>query len=168
MTERRDRVPKDLPTEYLVHGKVPVSDRTCASWFLHPIVSVKDVPGQETNELDEPKKPYQLCHVSFQSTGATNFSTVNALNSVERYIRKKERGRGDNKRTWGIEMNDARELYLKTYCRIDRMDHLMVDTDMKSTCWKYWHAPMLHAKKMAIVVTHDMYLELAGGKFNPD
>ena len=29
--------------------------------------------------------------------------------------------------------------------------------------WKYWHAPMLHAKGMAIVVAYDMYLECTEG-----
>jgi hypothetical protein len=49
-------------------------------------------------------------------------------------------------------MNDARKLYLATYGAIDTMDHLIKNCDMKYHSWKYWHAAMLLAKMMAIVV----------------
>ena len=66
-------------------------------------------------------------HVSFQSTGII---TVNALDSVHAYVRPKERGRGINKRRWGIEMNEARSFYLQTYGKVDTMDHMMKNTRM--------------------------------------
>ena len=29
--------------------------------------------------------------------------------------------------------------------------------------WKYWHAPMIHAKALAVVVAYDIYLECCEG-----
>ena len=52
---------------------------------------------------------YTLCHVSFQSTGGTNISTVNALSLVDLYVQDRSKGRGQQKRTWGIEMNESQE-----------------------------------------------------------
>ena len=74
----------------------------------------------------------------------------------------------DNKRSWGIEMNAARELYLKTYSRIDSIDHLIKNCRLKYRSWKYWHIPMLHATALAIVVAYDMYLEVAEGQLDSD
>ncbi len=73
-----------------------------------------------------------------------------------------------NKRTWGFEMNPARELYLGTYSRIDSIDHLMKNCRLKYQSWKYWHSPMLHATALAIVIAYDMYLEVAEGKLDND
>ena len=52
---------------------------------------------------------FERVHVSFQSTSSCNITTVNSLNDCRFYVRKKERGRGENKRLWGIEMNEARD-----------------------------------------------------------
>ncbi len=79
---------------------------------------------------------------------------------------KRERGRKENKRFWGIEMNDARELYLGTYSRIDSIDHLIKNANMFYRSWKYWHSPMLHGKSLAVVVAYDLYLEVAEGKLD--
>jgi hypothetical protein len=65
-------------------------------------------------------------------------------------------------------MNDARELYLATYGVFDTMDHIIKNCDMKYYSWKYWHAAMLLAKTMAIVVAYDMYKEAAEGTLNLD
>ncbi len=72
------------------------------------------------------KKDYVLCHVSFQSTGGTNISTVNALSSVILYVQDLSKGRGQQKRTWGIEMNEAREMNLKNYSAVDKIDQMLL------------------------------------------
>ncbi len=68
------------------------------------------------------KKCYSLVHLSFQSTGSCNISSSNALNEVNVYVRKWEKGQGKQKRVWAIKMNEARELYLKTYSAVDKID----------------------------------------------
>jgi hypothetical protein len=62
------------------------------------------------------KKDYVLWHVSFQSTGGTNISTVNALLLVDLYVCERNKSRGQQKRTWGIEMNEAQDLPEKLHC----------------------------------------------------
>jgi len=73
---------------------------------------------------DEPvleKKDYVICHVSLQSTGGTNITSVNVFSTVELYVRERNKGKGNQKRSWGIdEMNEARETYLKTYSAVDK------------------------------------------------
>ena len=129
-------------------------------WFF----AVKHVKFPQTETT---KKNYTRVHVSFQSTSSCNITTVNALNSCKASIRKKERGRGANKHHWGIEMNEARDLHLKTYGRVDVMDHYIKNTGMFCRSWKYWHSAVLHSKAMAIAVAHDMYLECAEGQLDP-
>jgi hypothetical protein len=48
-----------------------------------------------------------FANVSFQSTRGTNISMVNALLSVDSYVRDYSKGRGKQKMTWGIEVNEA-------------------------------------------------------------
>ena len=89
------------------------------------------------------------------------------LHSVVSISEKKQRGQKDNKREWVIEMNDARALYLATYVIIDNVDKLIKYSNMSICSWKYWHAAMLHAKKMVCVIAYDMYLECSEGNLNP-
>jgi hypothetical protein len=56
-------------------------------------------------------------------------------------------------------MNDARNLYLGSYFRIDVIDHLIKNAKLFYRSWKYWHSPMLHGKGMVVAVAYDMYLE---------
>ena len=72
------------------------------------------------------------------------------------------RGKGqfDNRRYWGIDMNEACQLYLGTYSRIDSIDCLIKNFCMKYRCWNYWHSPMLHAMSLSVVVAYDTYLEV--------
>ena len=86
---------------------------------------------------------------------------MNALPGCKVDVAKRERGVRWNKRTWGIEMNAGRVLYLGTYSRIDSIDHLIKNCRLKYRIWKYWHSPMLHAMGLAIVIAYDMYLELS-------
>ena len=162
MTCRRDRLPFQVPKEYL-HAKKTVSDtRSRAARFNDPVTAVK----QTLFALDDAsgRMPYKRVHVSFQSTSSTNISTVNALNSNKLFVVKKERGQGASKRKWGIEMNEARQLYLKTYGRIDTIDSLIRSCHVYYRSWKYWHSAKNHGTSLAIVVAYDMYLECAEGK----
>ncbi len=107
MTCRRDRLPKSVPKKYFNFIKAaPVNARSKVAQFEKPIIAVKHVKHQDSDTVNE-KKNYNLYHVSFQSTGGTNISTVNALLSVDLYVQDCSKGRGQQKRTWGIEMNEA-------------------------------------------------------------
>lgn len=88
--------------------------------YEKPIIFTKKVESENGNEL------YCRTHASFQSTGTTNIAMVNSINSCSLYVRTKERGRGENKRTWGIEMNEgSRDFYLSMYSTVDSTDHLL-------------------------------------------
>ena len=162
MTCRRDRLPPSVPAKYWHKQKTDTSLKTKVARFLEPVVAVKTVQSEGTHEK------YRRVNVSFQSTSSCNISTVNALHQCKLSVTKRERGMSDNKRSWGIEMNAARELYLKTYSRIDSIDHLIKNCRLKYRSWKYWHSPMLHATALAIVVAYDMYLEVAEGELDAD
>lgn len=162
MTCRRDRLPADIDEIYLHKKKTDDSLKTKVARFYEPVVAVKNVPA--TGEQPE----YSRCHVSFQSTSSCNFGTVNALNNCGGGVERRQRGKGVNKRLWGIEMNAARRLYLNTYSRIDSIDHLIKNTRLGYRCWKYWHTPMLHAMALGIVVAYDIYLEIAEGEVDRD
>ena len=89
--------------------------------FLNPLVAAKDI--EHANG-----KKSQRFHCSFQSTLSCNTSTVNALNECGLFIEVCERGRGQNKRFWAIEMNDARRFYLRADIKNTRIFY---------RCWKY-------------------------------
>jgi len=155
MTCRRDRLPKSVPKKYFNFIKAaPVNARSKVARFETPIVAVKHVKQPDSDEpnSDTEKKAnnYTLCHVSFQSTGGTNISTVNALSSVELYVRDRSKGRGQQKRTWGIEMNEAQETYLKTYSAVDKIDQMLLHWDLNYRSWRWWHASTRHAKAIAM------------------
>ena len=162
MTCRRDRLPSGVHADNMCKQKTSNEARPKAARFNQPINLVQIVAGDEAADT----KAFVRVHTTFQSTSSCNISTVNALNECGMYVRKRERGRGDNKRFWGIEMNDARELYLSTYSRIDSIDHLIKNARIFYRSWKYWHSPMLHGKSLAVVVAYDMYVEVAEGQLN--
>jgi hypothetical protein len=64
-------------------------------------------------------------------------------------------------------MNQARDLYLNSYYRIDTIEHLIKNTDMFYQSWKYWYSPMIHGKSLAVFVAYDMYLECFEGNLKP-
>ena len=84
-----------------------------AARYLPPIVFVKE----EDN--------YRMVLFSFQSTGTTNIMCVNSVSDGRFYVKRKERGRKDNKYVRLIEMNMGRELYLLTYGAVDNLDALI-------------------------------------------
>jgi len=162
MTCRRDRLPSGVPAKYWHKERTDGSPKTKVARFFEPVVAVLDVPASDGNES------FKKVHVSFQSTSSCNIQTVNALNECKLSVSKRTRGINDNRRTWGIEMNAARELYLGTYSRIDSIDHLIKNCRLKYRSWKYWHSPMLHATSLAIVIAYDIYLECVEGKLDKD
>ena len=119
MTCRRDRLPRDIPGMYLQKQKTASKARSKAARFNKPIFCIKSTAGGGAIQL-----------TSFQSTSSCNIIHVNALNSLDLYAQARERGRGNNKRQWAIEMNESRKLYLNTYGTIDRLDHLIQNTNM--------------------------------------
>ena len=92
------------------------------------------------------KKDYVICHISSQSTSATNITSVNALSSVELYVCEQNKSRGNHERTWGIEMNEAHETYLKTYSAVDKIDQILLEWDVAYRSWRWWHASTRHAQ----------------------
>jgi hypothetical protein len=113
MTCRRDRLPGKgvIDNKYWHKEKTDHGPRAKAARYEQPVFAIKRVG----NSL--------IQHTSFQSTSSCNITSVNALNGLGHYVTAKERGRGATKRRWGIEMNESRELYLKTYGVIDTIDH---------------------------------------------
>jgi hypothetical protein len=107
MTCRCNRLPKSVPRKYFNFIKVAsVNARSKVTQFEQPIIAVKLVKHQDSDRVTD-KKDCILCHVSFQSTRGTNISTVNALSSVDLYVHDCSKGRGQQKQTWGIELNEA-------------------------------------------------------------
>ncbi len=121
--EGRDQLPKEVPKMFFNFLKAtPVSTRSKVARFEQPIIAVKiiiqprkkasndddNVQGTRalTKKDNEPvadkKKNYVICHVSFQSTGGTNITTVNALSSVELYVHERNKIGGNQKRTRGL------------------------------------------------------------------
>lgn len=65
-------------------------------------------------------------------------------------------------------MNEARELYLKSYGAIDKLDHLVKNCKLHYRSWKYWHSAMLHGKAIAIVTAYDIYRECCAGTLDAE
>ena len=167
MTCRRDRLPKGLPN-YFFHkiSTAPGDFKARVARFNNPITVVKHVsmtPAQAAQGTEgQPATPpinYTKVHVTFQSTSSCNISTVNALNQNSLFVVQKERGSGKQKRKWVIEMNDARQLYLATYGRIDTIDSLINKCNMYYCSWKYWHSAKNHGLALAVVTAYGMYKE---------
>ena len=135
-----------------------MDQRTKVARFLPPITIEKQGPDQS----------YSRILVSFQSTGATNISCVNVLNGVSLYSKVKTRGKGNKKRSWVIEMNEARQFYLGSYGQIDTIDAAIKKCNIFYVTWKYWHAAKNHALALSIVMAYDIYKELATEKRTAD
>jgi len=122
MTCRRDRLPGQMPSKHLCKEKTG-NPQARAARFNNPIVAVNDCEMGCRMQL-----------TSFQSMSSCNFMHVNALNSCQLYADTKERGRKEEKRRWAIEMYEGRDLYLKTYGAIDRLDHYIKNCNMGYRC----------------------------------
>ena len=135
---RRDRLPKSVPKQYFHHLKgIAVNLCTKVARFNEPIIAVKYVTQpktsvkHDTRQKTSDKHDYTLVHTSFQSTGGTNISTVNSIDFVDLYVRERKRGQAHTKRRRGIKMNQAQELYLKTYSAVDKIDQMLL-------LWNIW------------------------------
>ena len=176
MTCQRNRLPYGV-NDYFMHKEktIPKCPVARVARFNHPItmVKTKTKPGQmpviQEEEEDQNVQPTDITwtrvHVSFQSTSSTNISTVNALNYNKLNVRIKERGRSAAKDRWAIEMNEARQLYLASYGRIDTIDSLIKNCQMYYVSWKYRHASKLHAQALGVVAAYDMYKEVVEEAF---
>ena len=151
MTCARNKLPSGVPSKYWHKEQTKADARSRAARWLKPIFAIKQHRGSTL----------QFC--SFQSTSSCNIVSVNAINSMSLFASTKQRGRGTNKRQWGIEMNESRQLYLATYGVVDTIDQMIDNCNMNYRSWKYWHAAMNHGKRLAVVVAYDIYLELASG-----
>ena len=74
--------------------------------YQNPIVAVKQVKATGDAHV------YTKNIVSFQSMGATNISGVNNLPLVQLCVSKKNRGKDEDRRVWGIEQNEGWQTYL--------------------------------------------------------
>ncbi len=168
MTRRCNCLPKSVPRRYFNFIKAaPVKTRSKVTQFEQPIIAVKHVKHQGSDRVSN-KKDYILCHVSFQSTEGTNISMVNALLLVDSYLQDCIKGRGQQKRTWGIEMNEAQETYLKNYSAVDKIDQMLLGWDLTYRSWRWWHAPTSHAKATAMSMAYLLYLQCARGTVDPE
>lgn len=95
---------------------------------------------------------------------------MNNLPSLSLYVTEKSRGRkkGPQKRKWGVEMNQAREIYLKHYSGDDSLDHMIQNTGIWYITWKFWHASYLHALLLGVIACYDMYCECCEGELDAD
>ena len=155
MTNRRDRLPKGIKGEYMHKQRTDSNKRSKAARYIQPVVLVKEKPN------------YELVLTSFQSTPSCNIMSVNSMSENKNFIEARCRGRKNNKRHYVIEQNNARRLYLKSYSRIDSIDHLIKNCKINYCSWKYWHSAANHAKALAIVTSYDIYLELCEGLLDP-
>eukprot|EP00536_Pseudo-nitzschia_multiseries_P010513 jgi/Psemu1/26175/gm1.26175_g len=119
--------------------------------LCNPVTMVKEVPAHA--EADRFTK----------GTGACNIGSVNILDSNGFFMRQKERGRGREKRKWGIEKNHLLELSLQTYGKLDQIDSAILRSNIGYKSWKYYHAPINHAKALPVLTAFDMYQELTNG-----
>ena len=155
MTTRRDRLPKGIKGEYLHKQRTESTKRTKCARYIEPVILVKD------------NTDYEIVLTSFQSTSSCNIMSVNSFSENRNFVEARSRGRKDKKRVYVIEQNIARQLYLKSYSRIDSIDHLIKNCNLGYLSWKYWHSAATHGKALAITVAYDMYLEVAEGILHP-
>jgi hypothetical protein len=168
MTCKCDHLPKSAPRKYFNFIKAaPVNARSKVARFEQPIIAVKHVKHQDSDTVTE-KNNYVLYHVSFQSTGGINISTVNALSLVDSYVCERNKGRRSQKRTWGIEMIEAQETYLKNYRAVDKIDQMLLGCDLIYRSWRWSHAPTRHAKAITMSMAYSLYLQCLEGTEDPE
>ncbi len=160
-------LPKSVLRKYFNFIKAaPVNARSKVAQFEQPIVAIKHVKHQDSDRVTD-KKDNALCHVSFQSTRGTKISTVNALSLVDLYVQDRSKGRGQQKRTCGIEMNEAHKTYVKNYSAVDKIDQTLLGWELTYRSWRWWHAPTRHAEAIAMSMTYSLYLQCAKGTMDP-
>jgi hypothetical protein len=83
-------------------------------------------------------------------------------------VRECNKGRGSQKRTWEIEMNEAQKTYLKTYSAVDKIDQTLLGWDLTYRSWRWWHAPTRHVKAFAMSMGYSLYLQCSEGGVDPN
>lgn len=153
----RSRLPKGIPSMCFQKEKTKRGDqRAKVCRFLDPVTLVKNaVAKTKAGKL----VTHQKVHSTFQSTSSCNIQGTNSLNRNCPFVRQKTRGKGERKRTWAIEMNDARQLHLLSHGRIDTIDHLIQKCNLFCKSWKHWHAAKRHADALTLVAAFDMCSE---------
>ena len=69
---------------------------------------------------------------------------------------------------WAIEMNEGRELYLKTYSGVDKIDQLLKEWGCKMRTFRWWRAPEMHMKAIVGVMAYSIYEQCAQGGVDGD
>eukprot|EP00536_Pseudo-nitzschia_multiseries_P000317 jgi/Psemu1/691/gm1.691_g len=153
-TVAQNRLPKTVEDKYFHKENVSsASAKRCSrvARLCNPVTMVKEVPARaEAGRFTK-------------GTGACNIGSVNSLDSNGFFMWQKERGRGRGKRKWGTEMNHLRQLYLQTYGKLDQIDSAIWRSNIVYKSWKYYHAPINHAKALTVLTAFDMYQELSNG-----
>ena len=72
-----------------------------------PLTDDDNIKGTRAKKKDNglvenEKKDYVVCHVSFQPTGGTNITSVNALSNMELYVHEGSKGKGKTKGLGGL------------------------------------------------------------------
>eukprot|EP00536_Pseudo-nitzschia_multiseries_P014796 jgi/Psemu1/40169/gm1.40169_g len=130
-TVARNKLPKGVPSKYF-HKEV-IADYT--------------------------KKYARVARMCNPVTLVKEASTADGKKGNSLYVRCKERGRGDQKWCWAIEMNHARELYLNTHEKLDQIDAAISRANILYKSWKYYHSPINHAKALTIPTAYGIYKE---------
>jgi hypothetical protein len=58
---------------------------------------------------------------------------VSALLLANLYVCDCCKGRREQKRTWGVEMNEAQQTHLKNYSAVDKIDQMLLVWDLTFT-----------------------------------
>ena len=116
-----DWLPSDINKQYLNHIQQndTSNSRLKVAQYEQLIVAVERVNSMPTTQA------YTKVITSFQSTGTTNFTSVNSLPSCHLFVSKKEWGQGNDKQVWAIEYHKARQLYLSAYWAVDAADKMI-------------------------------------------
>eukprot|EP00536_Pseudo-nitzschia_multiseries_P010577 jgi/Psemu1/26386/gm1.26386_g len=166
-TVARNKLPKGVPYKYFHKENESHSAQKFApiAQICSPVTLVKEVPAKA--ESGKFTKAYCRAHCSFQITGSCNLGSVNSSSTNSFFLHRKERGRGNGKRFWAIEMNHAQELYLRTYGKLDQIDSSISRANIGYKSWKYYHSVVNHAKVLSIATAYDIYKELTDGTHGP-
>jgi hypothetical protein len=73
------------------------------------------------------------------------------------------KGAVESRKHCGIEINDARELYLKTRDIINTLDKYITNANIGYWSLKYCRLAMNHAKAMGLAIAYNMYKECTEG-----
>jgi hypothetical protein len=65
-------------------------------------------------------------------------------------------------------MCNARDLYLKNYSAVDKIDQALINWRVTYRSWRWWHAPMRHGKAIAMSMAYQIYLQCAEGGVDPE